>query len=270
MANISQDFSDAAEQDLLRNIALTAFGLAFDTAAAWEASHNMIGLRSQSLLCSRRLDSRTYFVEDSRYGIGKPGGTCKRSASEQIKRARGILEQTGVPLDEIRAEEVLTEKLAVARVDRETGAVHPEQVQDGRAMVRMSRQSRGLPVWSSNLLLGLTEDEGIGFLQLHWPVLPEHVMHETQRLAFRVKDGWQPPEHLQAKVESVEAGVVHSPAVGFTMEIHPAIRVIYARERHGGKAMLYLNRHGQLISLRRHVVGGEQEGRRQAPQPTRK
>ena len=132
-------------------------------------------------------------------------------------------------------------------------------------MVRMSRRSGGLPVWSSNLLLGLMDDKGIGFLQFHWPVLPEHVIQEAQRLAFKVKDGWHPPEHRNAEVETVEAGVVHSPAVGFVMDIHAAIRIIYApvEKRHGGKAMLYLDRHGQLVLLRPHAeVGMEPSQRR--------
>jgi hypothetical protein len=250
-----QDFSDAAELKHLKKMAQKVFGLEFDTAPVSEASHNMIGLRSESVLFSRRLDSRTYFVQDSRYGWGKPAGVFRGDDGEQIKLARGIMKRVGVALSEIHDETVLTEKLAVGRLNGKTGAVDRQEAQDGRTVVRMSRRSGDLPVWSSLLLLGLRGDMGIGFLQFHWPVLPEHVVQEAQRLAFKVKDGWHPPEHRNAEVETVEAGVVHSPAAGFAMDIHAAIRIIYAPvdKRLGGKAMLYLNRHGQPVLLRQHA-----------------
>ena len=65
-----------------------------------------------------------------------------------------------------------------------------------------------------------------------------------------MKDGWNPPERVNAVVESVEAGVIHSPAVGFAMDVRPAIRVIYTPIRYSGKVMLYLDRNGRVIPFR--------------------
>jgi hypothetical protein len=260
------DFSDTAELESLERISRTEFRITFDTTPVPEASHNMIGLRSKSILFSRRLDSRTYFVQDLRYGLGKPAGVFRGDDAEQIKLAREIMDKVGACSDEIHREPILTEKLGVGHLDRQTGAAHTEKVQEGRKVVSMSRHIGGLPVWSSSLLLGLTANKQIGFLQLHWPVIPENVMLEAQRIAFKVKNGWQPPEHRNAKVEMVEAGVVHSPAMGFFMDIHAAIRVIYASscKLHSGRAMLYLNRHGQVVPLRRTTEMAT------APQPKRK
>jgi len=249
----AQDYSDTAELQDLEKTARTTFGISFDTTPIPEASYNMIGLRSKSILFSRRLDSRTYFVQDQRYGLGKPDGVFRGDSAEQIKLAREIMDKVGARHDEIHREPVLAEKLGVGHIDPKTGAVHTEKVEEGRKVVSMSRQTGGLPVWSSSLLLGLTANKGVGFLQLHWPEIPELVVQEAHRLAYKVKNGWQPPEHRGSKVELVEAGVVHLPAVGFFMDIQAAIRVIYAPlcQVHSGRALVYLNRHGQMVSLRR-------------------
>lgn len=248
-----QDYSDAAELDELERTARTALGISFDTTPVPEASHNMIGLRSKSILFSRRLDSRTYFVQDRRYGLGRQVGVFRGDAAEQIRMAREIMDRVGARHDEIGREPVLTEKLGLGRIDPATGAVHTEKVEEGRKVVSISRQTGGLPVWSSSVLLGLAANKEIGFLQLHWPELPDQVVQEAHRLAYKVKNGWQPPEHRGTKVEVVEAGVVHLPAIGFFMDIQAAIRVVYVPvcQFHSGRAMVYLNRHGQPVALRR-------------------
>ena len=54
-------------------------------------------------------------------------------------------------------------------------------------------------------------------------------------------------------MESVDAGIIHSPAVGFLMDIYPAIRVIYAPidDRMGQKATRYVDRHGNDVPVPR-------------------
>ena len=50
-------------------------------------------------------------------------------------------------------------------------------------------------------------------------------------------------------MESVEAGIIHSPAMGFVMDVYPAIRVIYSAEnpRMGRKLTLYLDAQGASL-----------------------
>ena len=44
-----------------------------------------------------------------------------------------------------------------------------------------------------------------------------------------------PPEQPDATVEAIEAGIIHSPAAGFLIDIYPAIRVIYTPVDRPGK-----------------------------------
>jgi head-tail adaptor len=64
--------------------------------------------------------------------------------------------------------------------------------------------------------------------------------------------GWQAPEQMIAEVESVQAGIVHTAAVGYFFDVHAAIRVIYrSRDPNiGRKPMYHFDRHGVPVRLR--------------------
>ena len=91
----------------------------------------------------------------------------------------------------------------------------------GKRQVLVTRQLESLPVWSSSMLLGLNWDKSIGFLQLHWPEIPKEVVDRARKFEGIAQQGWKPPERPGAKVESVEAGIIHSPAIGFVMDFVP-------------------------------------------------
>jgi hypothetical protein len=81
------------------------------------------------------------------------------------------------------------------------------------------------------------------------------VLAEAKALAAVVRAGFDPEDVRGAEVESVEAGVIHSPAIGFFMDVVPVIRCVYrAKEtRLGTKPVLYLDRHGERVSLPRGI-----------------
>jgi hypothetical protein len=264
-----RDYSDEAEIEQVRQVAEDALGLTFDRIVQSGSEANVVGIRSERVLFSQRLDSQTYFVQDSQYGMRRAAGVFKGSDEEQLETCHTILRRLRIPLSEIREENVLKEQTQVAQFDRVKGEIKLEEIEEGKNFVRILRQVRGLPVWSSSLILGLTSEKQIGFMQLHWPKISNHVVTEGHRLAYKVKHGWQPPELQGASVESVEAGIIHSPAIGFIMDIYPAIRVIYAPldMRMGQKPVLYVNRDSKSVPIPRQVeLPGEEPTRpRQAP-----
>ncbi len=210
---------------------------------------NLAGIRSQSVLISRRLDSRTWFVQDQ-------PDTLKRAASDFYagsdralrERGRKVLKVLGIPKDEVGAEAILQERSRTAQVDRK-GKAKLGKEQKGAKILRVERVLAGCPVWSSNVVLRLAKDGRIAFLQAHWPEVPAAIVEEVCELAHRVKGGWNPPPQEGASPESIEAGIVHSPAAGFVMDVYAAIRVIYApwNERFGRKLMLHFDRHGRPV-----------------------
>lgn len=211
---------------------------------------NFTGLRSKDVLVSKRTDSRTYFVQDLRYESATGGG-YRGSDDDHLAIVRRILDGLGIPLDEVVNAVVLTEKLQTARLDGDRYISGPTT--DGKRYVEASRRVGRLPVFSSRAFIGITERKSAGTLEVHWPQISEDVLRRGNRLQDLVAQGWKPPVKAGGRIESVEAGVIHSPAIGFVMDIVPVIRVIVAPEDRGlgRKAVLYFDENGREVSYPR-------------------
>jgi len=238
--------SSEAETGRIRELAAT-LGVTFDEIVRSGAQGTTVGIQSRSVLFSRRLDSRTYFVHDVRYGIKGELGVLETTDEDYLRTAHQVAARLEIPASEIAAGSVIKTQTQTASYDLETREARFEGIRPGRHYAHMTRQIEGLPVWSSRVLVGLTSKRQIGFLEAHWPEIPRAAVQEAHALDELTRSGWRPPEQRGAKVESVEAGIIHSPAAGFLMDIYPAIRVIYTPERGGKKPVLYLDRHGKPV-----------------------
>ncbi len=234
----------------------------FGTAA------NVSGVRTRTHTFSRRRDSLTIFADDSRYGHLGKAGAWTGPDRVVIAACRRVLRAARVPATEIEGIEVMSELGAVAeRLSEDEIRVEKSEIL--RKIGRARRAIGGLPVWSSHLVVGLTRKGDIGHIELHWPRLAPEVIVEAKVLQAILKRGWEPPELAGTQAESMEAGVLHSPAIGFFMDTAPVIRVIFAGDDPtvGRKPTLYLDRHGELISLPRDIVRVQgDQAERTAPQ----
>jgi hypothetical protein len=206
--------------NLLDDIATNRLKLDLGKIERRGAEKNMAGIRSQYILVSKRLDSRTYFIQDDRYQGDEGSGIFQGSDEECIRLSDQVLRELAIPTKEIAKSVVMTEKLQTARYDPENKRYTPGQVRSGKRFVEVSRMVDGVPVFSSRALIGLARDQSVGFLDVHWPQFSETTVREAQRLQDLVQKGWRPPAQRGAVVESVEAGIIHSPALGFAMDIH--------------------------------------------------
>lgn len=249
------DYSDEAESEQMRRLAVKQMRLKLDNIQREGSEYNFLAVKSDNVLLSRRLDSRTYFVQDQRYGLDKEAGVFRGSDGELKKACYKFLARVSVPGREVRDVSVLHETTQVASVDPNSGEVIREKPQPGRRFARCSRHIEGIPVFSSNLTLALTEKKTIGFMELHWPVIPHATIKEAHRLQYKLKHGWKPPEQKDAKVESVDAGIIHSAATGLLLDIYPAIRVVYAPQTEGigRKLVLHFDRHGNPVPMPRDL-----------------
>jgi hypothetical protein len=229
----------------------------FDLGArpTFAAAANISGVRTRSLVFSQRRDSLTIFARDENYGHGRKLGTWSGPNRELVATCRKVLRAAKVPPAEIRRIKVAYERGTVAErlADGEVRVERPELL---AKIARAERRAAGVPVWSSYAILGLTSEGAIGQLEIHWPDLSQAVLSESKVLVSLAKRGFRPLEVPGAEVESVEAGVIHSPAIGFFMDVVPVIRCIYrARDdRLGKKPVLYVDRHGELVSLPRDLM----------------
>src|SRR5262249_31073792 len=134
---------------------------------------------------------------------------------QAIESALTILRRLSVPATEIRKPKLVQERSQTGY--RESGAVEltlgKEQL--GPSWVSVSRQIEGIPVFSSRALIQLRDRQGLSFLEVHWPEISRDTVAEAHRLSQMLKEGWLPPRIENAKPESMSAGIVHSPALGF-------------------------------------------------------
>jgi hypothetical protein len=220
----------------------------FGTAA------NVSGIRTKNLTFSRRLDSRTIFATDLRYGYLRKAGAWTGSDKTMVSACRRILKSIKVPTREIAGIDALSEMGRVA--ERLSGDEF--RTRDATLLRKLARARRavdGIAVWSSYATVGLTGDGKLGSLEIHWPELPPAVVKEANLLRSLVSRGIEPPELAGARPESVEAGIIHSPAVGFFMDTVPVVRVIYLGDEIGvgRKPTCYLDRHGDAVEMPRDI-----------------
>jgi hypothetical protein len=245
--------TDRAELDRLQSLATNVLRLRMERVVYRGAAGNVMGLRSEDTLVSERLDSRTYFAVDRRFGTGKAAGVFDGPEKEQLGMAEELLRGLSIPAKEIDEQKILKEMTQVGHVDREKNKLITEEARPGKHFVRISRHIEGVPVFSSHAVVGFTKDQQVGFLEVHWPEIPRAAIEEAHRLQSLVREGWRPPEQKYAKVRSVQVGIIHSPAIGFVMDVYPAIQVVYdsADGKMGQKEVLYLNRDSKPVPVPR-------------------
>jgi hypothetical protein len=231
------------------------------TKRDFASAANISGIRSKTQTFSSRHDSRTLFASDNRYGPAGKAGAWTGENKTAVAACRRVLRAAKVSPKEISAVDVVSEMGQVAeRVSGEKFRPHEPTVL--RKLARARRAVDGIPVWSSYAKVGLTGKGEVGSLELHWPELPAAVVKEAGVLQALVKrGGFKPPEVADARAETVEAGVIHSPAVGFFMDVVPVVRVIYtaAKSEVGRKPTFHLDRHGRPVVMPRDIEPAKHE-----------
>jgi hypothetical protein len=219
------------------------------------AEGNLVGFRSGEALFSHRRDSRTYFIQDLRPAQEKEEKTFQGAEKEYTERLNEVFRALEIPAAEISESRVLQEQTQEGHVDPSGRLVRGEP-RAGKRWVTATRHVEGLPVFSSRALMALSPDGRVNFLELHWPVIPAETVQEAHRLQERVRARWSPPQLEGAHVESVEAGILHSPAISFVMDIHPVIRVTYAPDAKGlgKKAVRYVDLNGREVPAPRQFA----------------
>jgi len=267
MTDGPDEFTDRAEAEWHHRLAVEIFGLRIDPGLPVEAERNVLSITAPDICFAQRLDCRTYFIQTLDRGEERRTAAYSGPDEEQFAFARSLFRRLGISDSEIAGEHVLREYGRAAEIDPESRRiVSLESVSELGNSVHVTRQVEGVPVWSSHLRVSLDAERRIDYLELHWPFVPETVLREARRLAFMVGNGWRPPSVSAAEIESVEAGIVHSPPIGYFFDIHAAVRVIYRPTEAGfsRRPTYHLDRHGEPVRLRR-----TDELIHEPPQPSR-
>jgi len=259
-------------QEATMRMARETLHLKFEGEVKPAQAANFSGIGSENLKFTRRLDSRTFISYNRRFSGADKSNLYRGENEDLLEKTRGVLSALGIPVAEVASEKVLLESTQVGHRDMNSGRVISEEAEKGKRYALVTRQINGLPVFSSRALIGLTGEGEIGFLEVHWPLVPAKVIEDARQFERIVREGWHPPERPGADVESITVGIIHSPAVGTAMDVYPTIRVIYAPKdkRIGMKAVLDLNPEGNPVPVPRTFLEPPREDlklQRATPQP---
>ena len=247
---------EQAIQSATKQLATETLGLKLEKDVTAGHKDNFSGLRTENITFTQRLDSRTFIAYDKRFSDTKQFGMYKVADEELLKRSHELLERLNIPSAEIASEKVVQEKLQAGERDGKTGKFKLEPIEPGKKWARMTRQVEGVPVFSSRATIGLMPSGEIGFLEVHWPEIPAKVTEDARRYKEVAGKSWHAPELKGARVESVTAGVLHSPAAGTALDFVPVIRVVYTPldKRLGKKPVAYVDAEGKPVAMPRTLL----------------
>jgi hypothetical protein len=215
---------------------------------------------------SYRPTGNAYFLKKKGKAYPSGNGAFEGSNEQLIARGKAILAQLGVDSSEIAETQVLQQFVTAGSIDPTTRQAKIETPLKDRRNLLVTRVIRNLPVWSSRLNLDLDAEGGIASLELSWPAIEPKVREAAIGLKKIVDADYKAPERQGARIESTQAGILHSPAASFIDEQVAAIRVIYASAdpRFGKKPVLYLGADGKPVAMPRQL-----ESKAEPPLPAR-
>ncbi|MGB8714841.1 MAG: hypothetical protein WCD66_00595 [Rhodanobacteraceae bacterium] len=251
--------------DQLKQIGVDAFGIDWRGPVIGVADRGFEVVTDRRVTLSYRPAGGAYFVHDQRAKLGDGG--FQGTDSQLISRGKEILSKLNKDVAEASGSKVLQQYTSAAYVAPGSSAFTPEPQKRDRRTLLVTRSIRGIPVWSSELMLDLDPRGQIVSLEISWPKIRPQVLANAIKLREVLRAGYQAPKRKYATVESVEAGILHSPAASFVDDQVAAIRIIYAptNSRLGKKPVLYLGLDGKPVPIPRQM-----EAESEKPAPARK
>jgi hypothetical protein len=165
---------------------------------------------TKNFLYMDRLDTGSVAFENRRYGDPSEALDLR----ENLPRIEKVLQASGL--------EMKGKEFAGFR-DEYAGAARPARMGPGFDIRKMSkhvartaafrRKIEGVPVFGSELVVGLMSDGSLGRLRLHWPPIKPETLAKARELQRAViAKAWNLPKHLrrdEIEIIDVEAGIKH-------------------------------------------------------------
>ena len=238
-----------------------AFGIKWTGRLVGANERDVIAVSDGITTLTLRKGSRTYIIHNNKLTHAKDKLQFVGTDAELKRTGIRILKATGSDLRQIAEVKVLQQRTQAALVDPQSQQSKLQPVQRGKRSLMITRQIDGIPVLSSRMMLNLDRADQIAFMELSWPDLSPEVIDMAKRLRKAVSDRFEAPPMEGATVESIQASILHSPAVGFYNDATAAIRVIYRpnSQNVGQKPVRYVDEDGKDVSQPRDVEAPREE-----------
>jgi hypothetical protein len=220
------------EQTELKGAVLGRFVIKLPEKVKFDAAGDSRFVRSDEFQFIDRIDLGSVAFEDARYGVSQraldPAAVTEDILLPRIKTA---LAKVGI---EARG------MTFAGFQDEFSGAAQPATLprnfdprKNSLLVARtatFNRRERGVPIFGSELLIGLMPNGRIGRLRLHWPELEPAILAEAQKLQKLVEgQRWTIPEELldpAIEILDISAGVGHSGFATPGFSAQPVVRIL--------------------------------------------
>jgi len=207
--------------------------------------HEKLGVRgagtyrfasTQDFFLINRKDLGSTIFETKSYGVGnKPLEEKMSSKEELLPRVEEVLRKAGYEIPDKRFAR-FQDEYAGAFHDRKALPEGFDPRKDSMHVARTVEFERvvdDVPVFGSELLVGLNPDGSIGRFRMHWPKLSPEKVKEARSLRAAVQEKkWTVPKTLQqegVEILEVTAGVGHSAFADPAFKSAAVVRVTYRR-----------------------------------------
>ncbi|WP_085317172.1 hypothetical protein [Derxia lacustris] len=230
-----REVSLTERSDLARSIA-ARFGRNLPTDTSYQAAGPFrIASNKQFSYLERSDNPTSSAIELPDYGLGtKPLDPAANSRDVLLPRALTVLKKAGYPVDELSFANFQDEYIGAGQPQLLPKDFDPRKdaLLVARSL-RFERISAGLPVFGSEVLVGLLPDGSIGRLRYHAPPLDPVALKAASELARQVAaGGWKLPPELDAdgiKVLDLRAGLGVSSFASVQPRSAPVVRVTFRR-----------------------------------------
>lgn len=237
----------------LQALGSKAFGIRWEGALHGAVERGVNAVSDGTTTLTSR-GERTFIIHNKKSTA--KGDATSFLGKDEIFKQRGmkILNSVGATSKEVDTIKILQQTTQTGVLSKE-GIIKPQRAVKGRRTLLVTRHIDDIPVLSSRMLLNLDAKSNISFLELNWPDITEDTIKSARHLRSIANQEFKPPVMEAAKVEHVQAVILHSPAVAFYNDQVAALQVIYQPERSemGKKPVRYVDGEGRDVKLPRAI-----------------
>lgn len=243
------------------------FGIRWAGPLVGANERDVIAVSDGVTTLTMRKGSRTYIVHNSKFTSA--GERMQFTGTDADLRRVGMRILLGAGADRRQVAEVriLQQLTQAAEVDPTGGGPKFLPMRRGMRSLMITRQIDGIPVLSSRMMLDLDHAGRVAFMELNWPDISPDVIERARQLRKVASGRFEAPSMEGASVESIQASILHSPAVGFYNDATAAIRVIYRPDSKnvGQKPVRYVDANGNDVAQPRDIDAPREEPVKRSP-----
>jgi hypothetical protein len=227
--------ASAAERDDVTKLIGSRFNQPPVSDMGFTAAGPFRFVNAPTFLYIDRVDVGSVAFEQARYGVANAAidpASIEREAL--LARTQAALARTGLRAEGLRFDAFLDEFAGAAQpkalsidFDPRKASVHVART------VAFRRELDGVPVFGSELVVGLMPDGSIGRFRMHWPQIDPRLVEEAIALQRSMRaQQWAMPEGLRGPnitVLEATAGIAHSSFADIGFEAQPVVRVLYRK-----------------------------------------